>query len=146
MKDDGMKIENSVEIEAPIDRVWEITLDVEDWPNHTPTMTSIKRIDPDGPLKVGSEVRIKQPGQRAKTWTVTALDLRSRFAWSARFMGTTMTANHYLKASGEGTTNTLRVDIEGRIAPLVGAMIARPIRKAIETENHGLKAAAETKS
>ena len=139
-----MKIENSIDIEAPVERVWQITLDVEDWPNHTPTMTNIELINPGRSLEVGSEVRIKQPGQRAKNWTVTALEPERRFAWSARLMGATMTANHYLEASAAGTTNKLTVDIEGRMAPLVGALIGRPVLKAITTENQGIKAAAET--
>ncbi len=137
-----MRIENTVTIAAPIEKVWDITLDVEKWPDHTPTMTSIQRLD-SGPLKVGSKVQIKQPGQRAKTWTVTLVDPPTGFAWSTRMAGTTLTATHLLTPSQTGTTNSLRVDLEGPRKVALGAMLRRPILSAISKENEGLKAAAE---
>lgn len=138
-----MRIENTLEIDAPVARIWELTLDVESWPDHTPTMTSIERLD-DRPLAVGSAVRIKQPAQRERVWTVSELEPGSRFAWSARTMGTTMTATHALVPSASATTQTLSVEIKGRFSRVVGALIGRPIAKAIATENLGFKAAAES--
>jgi carbon monoxide dehydrogenase subunit G len=137
-----MRIENTIKIAAPIEKVWDITLDVEKWPDHTPTMTTIQRLD-SGPLKVGSKVRIKQPGQRAKVWTITLVDPLTGFAWSAKLMGMTMAATHQLTPSNTGTTNALLVDIEGGLTPLLGAILRGPILKAITTENLGLKAASE---
>lgn len=137
-----MRIENSINIAAPLDRVWELTLDVEAWPDHTPTVTSVERLD-DGPIAVGSQARIKQPAQGAKVWTVTALEPRKRFAWATKSMGTRMTGGHELAESAGGTTNRLTIDIEGPLAPVVGFLLRRPIRGAITKENLGFKAAAE---
>ena len=47
-----MRLEHTIDINAPIDRVWDLTLDVEALPNLTSTMTSVERLD-DGPLAVG---------------------------------------------------------------------------------------------
>ena len=105
-------------------------------------MTSIRRLD-GRPLAVGSAVRIKQPAQRARVWTVGDLEFGRRFAWSARTVGTTMIATHELAPAGSGTTQTLRVGIEGRPSRVVGARIGRPIAKAIATENLGFTTAAE---
>jgi uncharacterized membrane protein len=137
-----MEIQNTIAIEAPVDRVWELTLDVESWPSHTPTMTAIEPLG-SSPLAVGSKVRIKQPAQRAKVWTVTALEPERLFAWTTRSMGTTMTGAHALAPSSTGTTQTLSVDIEGRLSRVVGALLRRPIAKAIAAENLGFKEAAE---
>ncbi|MEL6981935.1 MAG: SRPBCC family protein [Actinomycetota bacterium] len=137
-----MSIEHTIDIDAPVERVWELTLDVESWPEHTPTMTSVERLD-DRPLAVGSTVRIKQPAQRARLWTVSHLEPNRRFAWSAKTMGTTMIATHELTPNGSGTTQTLRVEIEGKLSRFVQALVGRPIAKAIATENHGFKTVAE---
>ena len=105
-------------------------------------MTSVERLD-DGPLAVGSQARIKQPAQGAKTWTVTALEPRKHFAWTTRAIGTRMTGGHHLEESANGTTNTLTIDIEGALAPLVGLLLRLPIKSAIKKENEGFKTAAE---
>ena len=138
-----MKIEHTESIDAPIGRVWAHTLDVESWPKVSPaTMTRVRRLQ-DGPLHPGNTVRIKQPGQRSKTWTVSQVEAPSRFAWSARAFGTRVTAHHVLESNANGTDNTLIIVVEGILAPLVGRMIRRPISKALALENQGFKQAAE---
>ena len=138
-----MRIEHQIDIDAPVSRVWDLTLDVEAWPQHTPTMTSVRLVER-GPISLGSQARIKQPGQPERTWTVSRLDHEKHFAWSTKALGTTMTGAHVLEPSSEGTRNTLIVDIVGPMAWLVGPMIRRPIRKAIGQENAGFKRAAES--
>lgn len=137
-----MRITHSIDIDAPPERVWDLTLDVESWPDHTPTMTRVQRLDYDE-LGVGSRVKIKQPGQASRVWTVSDLRPGERFAWSARAMGTQMTATHELRPAGAMTTNTLVVDIEGPLSGIVGRLVRRPIQRAIRTENEGFKTAAE---
>lgn len=137
-----MRIQHSLDIAAPPSRVWEVTIDVEALPDLTPTMTDVELLDP-APLAVGSTVRIKQPAQRAKVWTITDLRPGERFSWATRSAGVAMTASHDLVKTSTGTTNTLTVDIDGRFARVVGALVRRPILKAITTENQALKAAAE---
>ena len=140
-----MMITNTVQIEAPVECVWELTVDLAAWPEITPTMTSVERLDA-GSLKVGSRALVKQPGQRPRVWTVTRLVPGEIFAWSAPFLGTTMTATHQLAPTASGTRNTLTVDIVGRCAPIVGGLLRRPVRRAITTENEGFKNAAESRS
>lgn len=137
-----MRLEHKIDIAAPVDSVWELTTDVEAWPEYTPTMTSVERLD-DGPIAVGSQARIKQPAQGARVWTVSALDPLRHFAWSTRAMGTRMTGGHEIEATEGGTRQTLTINIEGKLAPLVGLLLRMPIRKAIRQENEGFKAAAE---
>ena len=138
-----MNLRHSLHIDAPPTRVWEFTVDVEALPDHTRTMTDVTKLGP-GPLTVGSTVRIKQPAQRSKVWTVTEFEPSKRFSWTTKSAGTTMTASHDLVETPNGTTNTLSVDLEGRLAPLVGALVGRPIRRAIAIENRALKTAAES--
>ena len=90
-----MRIENSIDIAAPIERVWALTLDVESWPKHTPTITRIERLDL-GPIAVGSAARITQPALGERIWTVTTIEPGRHFAWATRFMGVSMTGGHHL--------------------------------------------------
>ena len=142
-------VEDRLEIAASIDEVWALTLDVESWPKITPTMTEIVRLDA-APLGLGSKVRIKQPGQRARVWTVTEFDVSSenqrRFGWSTKALGVNMTGTHELLASTTGTVNILTIDLEGRAAGLIGTLLKGPLSNALATENHGFKTAAEAPS
>ncbi|MHC4954653.1 MAG: SRPBCC family protein [Planctomycetota bacterium] len=137
-----MRIEHSIEIHAPVSRVWELTLDVEAWPTFTPTITSIELLG-DAPVRVGATARIKQPGQRARIWTVTELEPQRQFTWATRALGCTMAGSHELAAEGSGTRQTLAVELDGPLAPILGVLLRRPLKKALAAENEGFKAAAE---
>lgn len=137
-----MRIGHTIDIAAPAERVWALTVDVESWPELSPTMTVVERLD-DGPLRVGSSARVKQPGQRAKVWTVTAVEPGRRFAWRSRVFGTDMTGTHTLHPTEQGTANTLTIDMAGRGSGLVGRVMGRQIHRSLATENAGFKRAAE---
>ncbi len=137
-----MHLEHEIMIDAPVSTVWKLTEDVESWPASTPTMTSIKRLET-GPLHVGSQALVKQPGQRATVWTVGAIDPPNTFSWSAKVFGMTMTGSHHLAAVGDRCRNTLSIDIAGRGSGLFGRVIGKKILASITTENEGFKRAAE---
>lgn len=138
-----MRIEHSIEIAAPVERVWELTVDVERLPELTPTMTRVERLD-DGPLVAGSRVRIEQPRQRPRIWSVTTLEPKERFEWATRALGSTMTGGHEMSPTATGTRNTLSVELEGPFGGLFGRLLRRPLLAAITAENEGFKAAAES--
>ena len=138
-----MRFENTIDIEAPAERVWALTTDVESWPQITPTVTAVERLD-DGPLAPASTARIKQPGQRTKVWTVTAFEPDRSFTWEARLLGTQMTASHTVTPQQSGTSNTLVLDVTGPGSGLVARLIGRQISKSLATENANFKRAAES--
>lgn len=133
-----MQITHSIAIDAPPARVWELTLDVESWPDFVPTVTHVEWIDT-GPVRVGSRARVKQPAQPAKVWTVTVLEPETRFVWMTKSVGLSMTATHRLIATGSGTTNTLTLDLEGLLAPVFHMLFRRLIRNALVTENEAFQ-------
>ena len=122
-----------------------MTLDVENWPAFTPTVTAVERRE-EGPLRVGSQVRLTQPGQPPRLWTVTALEPQRRFAWSTRLLGMVMTGVHELEPTESGTRSVLRVELNGWASFLFGAVVRRPIARAIAQENEGFRDAAEAES
>lgn len=137
-----MHLRDELLVHAPVQRMWALTVDVERWPEATPTMTEVTRLD-DGPFGVGSKARIKQPAQSARVWTVTRLEEPSCFEWETSFGPLRLRGGHHLHAEGDRCRNLLTLDVEGFGSRLFGALAGRSLRKAIATENRGFKAVAE---
>jgi len=137
-----MDITSELLIQAPVERVWDLTIDIEGWPELTPTMTDVERLD-EGPLRVGSTARVVQPRQRPTVWTVTELVPYERFVWEAKVVGATMRAVHELSPRDGGCRNCLSVELDGFGSGLLSRLVGSRIRQAIATENEGFLAAAE---
>jgi uncharacterized protein YndB with AHSA1/START domain len=133
-----MQVEHSIIIAAPPERVWQVTTDVERWPQWTPTVTSVRKLG-DGAFGLGSVARIKQPGQAEAEWTVTAFEPNRRFAWATERSGMRMVGIHELQADGGGTRNVLRVEASGILAVLLWPVLRFAMQKALRDENAGLK-------
>ena len=137
-----MQFEHVAEIAAPPEHLWDLTTDVERWPTFLDTVTTVDRLD-DGPFRVGSQARIKQPGQRPTVWTVTEMDAPTRFQWKARTLGSDMVATHGIEPTSAGCRNHLRLDLTGGPSWLTGRLLGRLLRKTLARENAAFTALAE---
>jgi uncharacterized membrane protein len=140
-----MNWSDTVTIDAPTALVWQLTTALADWPDLTPTMRSVDRLD-DGPLRVGSRARVRQPGQRPAVWTVTRVEPEHEFRWQTVRPGLVLTGTHRLTAEGQGCRNTLVLEATGALAAPLGLLLGRLFRRALRTENAGFKAAAERRA
>lgn len=139
-----MQITETVTIDAPIERVWALTLDLDALATITPTVIAVERLD-DGPVQVGSRARLRQPGLRPRVWTVEQLDPPHRFSWATYLLGVRMVGVHDLSPAGEDRTHlALRVVFEGRGAALLARLGHRSIAKALATEAAGFARASTT--
>ena len=137
-----MRLTNEIDIDAPRELVWRVITDVEQWPAWTPTVTSAVRVD-DGPFRVGSAARLKQPGMPDAQWTVTELAEGARFSWQTRVRGMRMVASHALADVAVGTCSTLRIELRGIPVILLWPFVRASVARAIRRENAGLKAVCE---
>lgn len=129
--------EVSIDIDAPIDTVWGVLMDLESWPTWTPTMKSLTRRTA-GDLTIGSRVRISQPYMTPHTWTVTELARPTTFTWETHQMGVTLVARHDLAKVGERTRAVISVTIGGPVGQLTARIAAKRIRHFVEQETTGL--------
>jgi uncharacterized protein YndB with AHSA1/START domain len=117
----------TIDIAAPPERVWAVMADVERWPEWTPSVTRIQRLDP-GPLAVGSRARIRQPGLPPAIWHVSELVEGRSFTWVTRSPGVRVMARHGVEPIAGGTRATLSLRFSG----LLGAVVARMTRRLNE--------------
>ncbi|MGZ4505451.1 MAG: SRPBCC family protein [Nocardioidaceae bacterium] len=139
-----MRIETTVDVDAPRDVLWMVLLDVESWPALTASMTTVTRSD-EGPLAVGSSVWIKQPRLPRTEWTVTELTACDRFVWQASGPGVRTTAAHLIEqVDADSCRLRLVLDQEGALGGLLGRLIGGMARRYVALEAEGLKGRAES--
>lgn len=139
-----MRFEATIEISAPAQRVFDVYSDVERWPEWTESVTSVQRLD-DGPLRVGSRARIKQPRLPTAEWEVTDIEPGRSFTWTARGPGIITTGSHVVaRTDREGqVTATASLEQAGAFGWLLGLLTKRLTDRYLQIEVRGLKARCE---
>ena len=133
-----------IDILAPPSRVWAELMDVEHWPQWTPTITRVQRLDP-APLRLGSRTRIHQPKLLPAVWQVTQLDQsQGVFIWSSRSPGVVVAAGHHIEATSTGCSVTHALSFSGFLGPLVAHLLRKPNQRYLELEARGLKSRCES--
>lgn len=137
--------QTSVTVHAPVATVWQVTRDVEAWPQWSPTMEDVT-VTAGGPVVVGSTARVRQPRLRPTTWVVDHLVDGQRFCWHTRGPGYRLIADHLLDALPDdaGTGVRLTVTMTGPLAWLVWLLGGRTIRSYVDQEAAALKRRCET--
>jgi hypothetical protein len=128
----------TTDIPAAPDRVWGILAGVERWPEWTPSVTRITRLD-SGPLAIGSRVRIHQPRLLPSTWRIVELAEGRRFTWVTGGPGVRAVAEHSVEPIDRGSRVTLSVRFEGVLATVVARLTRDLNRRYLELEAAGLR-------
>ena len=138
-----MHFEASTDVTAPQDRVFDVYADVEHWPDWTPTVTSVERLDA-GPLAVGARTRVSQPRLPKAVWQVTDLQPGHWFTWVATGPGIRTTGHHEVAAIDGGRVRvTAALTQEGWLGAVVGRLTKRLTERYLQTEVQGLKSFCE---
>jgi len=133
----------SAEIAAPIERVWDAMVDVERWPEWTPTVTEAAWIDP-APTAVGRRARLRQPKLGRAVWRVTEFEAPTTFVWVHRVPGMLTEGRHELEAGPDGLV-TLRLTLThtGAMAKVAGLLAGELTAGYVATEAESLKRRCE---
>jgi len=138
-----MHFEQSIDIDARQQRVWEVLSDLEAWPQRIETVDVVELLTP-APVGEGSRVRLEQPKLPAGTWEVTVWDAPSYFEFRQKSGGITNVAGHRVEALEEGRSRlTLTLDMRGLLVP-VARFYKGLTNRYTSVEAQGMKRAAES--
>lgn len=139
-----MHFEESIEINAAQERVWEVLSDLEAWPRHIETVDEVRLLTPT-PVTRMSRVSLKQPKLPEGTWEITVWDPPAYFEWSQKTAGVTSVAGHRATAlEPERSRLTLTLEMRGLLAPVVGLFSRGLVTRYMSLEAQGMKSAAES--
>jgi uncharacterized membrane protein len=128
--------ETTRNIDAPARQVWDVMYDVTRWPEWTPTVTSVRRLD-GGAFGVGSRAEIRQPKLPKAVWEVTEVVEGPDgygFTWEATGPGMRTIARHDVVPRGEGATVRLSIEQTGPMGAVAATVWRGLTQRYIETE------------
>ena len=138
-----MQFEQSIDIDAAQQRVWEVLTDFAAWPQRIETVDVAELLTP-APIGVGSRVRLAQPKLPEGTWEVTVWDAPSYFEFHQKSGGVTSVAGHRVEALEDGRSRlTLTLDMRGLLVPVFGRIYKDLTNRYMSLEAQGMKRAAE---
>ena len=144
-----MEFSITTDVDASADLVYAVLTDVERWPEWTPTVTRVERLDGSSlPFAISSRIRIVQPKVPPADWTVTALEAGRGFEMMSRSPGATVVANHWAQPLGDGQRSrvTLSVSFSGWLGKLIARMLRGLNERYLAQEAEGLKRRSEDKA
>jgi carbon monoxide dehydrogenase subunit G len=136
-----VRFENSIDVNAPANKVWALIDKLEEWPQWMPSIKKIGKIS-EGPLTVGSKlsVTVKVSGLTVKLlMAITEFVPERRAVLEGKALGTKLTRFYTLEPVNSKTKVTIGGDVSGALAWLarrggqeVSAEIARAVKKKVE--------------
>jgi carbon monoxide dehydrogenase subunit G len=137
-----MRFESSVEINAPVKKVWALVDKVEEWPEWMPSIKKIERVS-QGPLAVGSQVSVTVTvsGLTVKLlMTIAEFVPERNVVLEGKALGTKLTRFYVLEPANDRTKVTIGGDVSGGLAWLArrgGQKVSTEIALAAKTRIEG---------
>jgi uncharacterized protein YndB with AHSA1/START domain len=120
----------SERIAAPAEAVWELWVDPDRWPDWN---QQIERVEVDGELRLGGEVRTKMRGGGTVRHTITELDPGRSLTYEARFPGARSGLEHRLEPGRRSVEVTHRRYVDGPLSGFWALMLGRKkMRESVE--------------
>jgi hypothetical protein len=142
-----MQFSITTEVDAPPEVVFAVLSEVERWPEWTPTVTRVERLDDAGaPLALGGRLRIVQPRVPPAEWTVTALEPGRGFRLVSRSPGATVEGIPG-RADGADTAPGYALQtFAGFLGRVIGWMMRGINERYLAQEAAGLKRRSEERA
>ena len=137
-----MRFESSIDINAPVEKVWALIDKLEEWPQWMPSIKKIERVS-QGPLAVGSQLAVtaKVSGLTVKLlMTVIWFVPERSVIMGGKVLGTKLTRFYNLEPVNGKTKVTIGGEVSGALAWLArrgGQKVSTEIVLAAKTRIEG---------
>ncbi|MCA1571374.1 MAG: SRPBCC family protein [Chloroflexi bacterium] len=139
-----MRFEQSIDIDARQQRVWDVLSDLEAWPRRIETVDVVELLTP-APVGEGSRIRLNQPKLPEGIWAVSVWDAPSFFEFRQKSGGVSNVAGHRVEALEDGRSRlTLTLEMRGLLVPVIARFYKGLTNRYMAIEAQGMKRAAES--
>jgi carbon monoxide dehydrogenase subunit G len=136
-----MKFSASVEINAPVERVWALVNEVEGWHRWIPSLKKIEKLS-EGPLGKGSRILVVAKSIIKVNLFMTIIEFvpQQRVVMEGKVLGVKMTRYYELSPVNKNKT---RLTAGGEVKGLLSFLVRRSGQKLSEEIVHSLKKKVE---
>jgi carbon monoxide dehydrogenase subunit G len=137
-----MRFSSSVEINAPVGKVWALVDKLEEWPQWMPSIKKIEKVS-EGPLTVGSQLSVTAKVSRLTVnliMTITEFVPERSAVMQGKALGTNLTRFYLFEPVNGKTKITIGGEVSGLLAWLarrggqaISYEIAQAAKKRIES-------------
>lgn len=134
-----MRFSSSVEINAPIEKVWSLVDRLEEWPQWMPSIKKIERVSA-GPLSAGSQLSVTAKVSRLTVnllMTVTEFVPQRSVVMKGKALGTNLIRFYLLEPINGKTKVTVGGEVSGLLAWLArrgGQAVSKEIAQAAKAK------------
>jgi uncharacterized protein YndB with AHSA1/START domain len=132
----------TISIDAPLERIWQLMVDVDSWPRWNPAVGSAKL---KGSLAVGATFRWKNDGFTVMS-TFRTIEPMKHLVWTGKAFGTTALHSWDFQSSDTGVIVRTSETFGGWLPRLMPDMLQRSLDAALPEWVAKLKAAAERRN
>lgn len=138
-----MRFESSIDINAPIEKVWALIDRLEEWPQWMPSIKKIERLSKK-PLTVGSQLSVKAKVSKLTVtllMTITEFVSEQTVVMKGKALGTNLTRFYTLEPVNGKTKVTIGGEVSGALAWLArggGQAVSSEIAQAAKEKIEGL--------
>jgi uncharacterized membrane protein len=136
-----VKSKGQIEIEAPIDSVWETLTDIKNWTNWQKDVT---RTVVQGEIKQGTQFDWKAGGLSFKSKIHTS-NPKSQFGWTGTTIGASAIHNWFFEAKGNITVVRVEESLQGVFPGLFTSYFKKNLDSGVIKNLKELKSASEHK-
>jgi uncharacterized membrane protein len=141
----NVEYEQTIDIAAEADLVWDVMSNVEHWPEWTPSVLAVQLLGGGG-LWPGQRARLRQPRLPVAIWTVERVEHGRTFAWRSDATCLSSVGEHTVEPKDADSSRVvLRLTHSGALAGPVRFLYGGLIRRYVRFEAEGLKREAEAR-
>jgi hypothetical protein len=127
-----------IDIDAPPERLWQVLMDFESFPQWNPFIREIR-----GNPKEGEKLKVILKRMKGKDMTINPTVMKSipnqEFRWLGKIPGFSGEHIFEIKPNEKGVRFVQREVFTGFLVPFIGKKIVRDTRPSFERMNHALK-------
>jgi|WetSurMetagenome_2_1015567.scaffolds.fasta_scaffold00229_9 uncharacterized membrane protein len=136
-----VKSNGTIEISAPVDTVWRILTEIEDWPQWQKNVTESK---PDGRIGEGASFKWKAGGVSFVS-KIHTMKPKTMFGWTGRTFGADAIHNWTFENVNGATKVFVEESLQGALPVLLKGYFQKSLDAGVQANLKELKFAAESK-